>query len=748
MGKITDTSGPNIITDAEGLRLWGETKKFIIGSRLSDREINPNPTYTDTRNRFINYYRGENPNSVLYVNYDKPDLTGYGYGTFTDRQYKSFDSYNKNQRMCGVVTGKNTDGSLQIKVLGQNAPLEESQNYQRGYNITMRKYYQVKEWDILGHPTVFAIWSEIPLQYGFQYSGSGDYGLFGAYEASATNPANRISEADANNFETDGFVNGYGTNFPFYFGKYYDRDFGDIYDNGWPSGESQIVLHTAQDETLDLGVPIENAHYTPYHEENDFYFGGALEDNIDGNLYLLLYDMAKFIAVNNNSLLTYDSFGDEATRQTNPGGCSDVYGTYAGMWKPYNLILTESMEEGRRYVIDGTLPSDAWLYPLDEDDLNATDGEIGPDDTPSGDPNDREDGTPDRNWIDTTPMKPDLPPGAAAQTNYYWMQINELDSFFQWLWNNAGDLADAKDVWQTIQGLYSDLAASILRLRYMPVPLNYLGTATAVTQVNVNVIGHTLNTNKLNCNPPIITLGEVTIPNRNKSNSLKNFFADMSPFTNISLHLPLYGFIDLDTNIFMGQKLRVQACYDAVTGTIQYFIECGYEGEYLTINTVTAKCNVDIPITLQSKADADGAILGNMGRIGQQLANIANPGCAIGATLGLAGVQNEVQAAPMTVRGAVGESGMFYDYPYVYGIIRRPSYSRPSNYAERVGYPCNAQYRLGKIKGYTECFNPYINFKQSEKSDGEYMPRPTEEEIQEIYDALTNGVILPNLKNK
>lgn len=278
----------------------------------------------------------------------------------------------------------------------------------------------------------------------------------------------------------------------------------------------------------------------------------------------------------------------------------------------------------------------------------------------------------------------------------------------------------------------------------MPVPLNYLGTATAVTQVNVNVIGHTLNTNKLNCNPPIITLGEVTIPNRNKSNSLKNFFTDMSPFTNISLHLPLYGFIDLDTNIFMGQKLRVQACYDAVTGTIQYFIECGYEGDYLTINTVTAKCNVDIPITLQSKADADGAILGNMGRIGQQLANIANPGCAIGATLGLAGVQNEVQAAPMTVRGAVGESGMFYDYPYVYGIIRRPSYSRPSNYAERVGYPCNAQYRLGKIKGYTECFNPYINFKQSETSDGEYMPRPTEEEIQEIYDALTNGVILPS----
>lgn len=733
---IIDTYGGEVITDEAGLRKWGEEKAFIIGARMGSQTWYGNPTYTDTRNMFFNQFRTDfNSYSTIPVTFRKPDLLGTGYGDLPSQPlsiYKSFQAYNKTARMCGYVMGHNTDGSYRIKVYG-NQTLNAGKNFQRTYRYFLRKSYVPVSYEPF--PTSLCKFGDATPYYGF----SGDQ-YFGAFTSSDTNSENRITEANANNVISDGFVNGYSNNFLYFHGKYWGRNFGDIFDNGSPT--QGIILTTSSDQTLELGDPITNAYYSPFSDMMPEYWAGRLEENIDGNLYLYMYNSLMNIAVANKWLVEYSIFGDNTYLQFSAGGTSTVQGEYCHMWKPYNLILTENEAQARQYVLDGTLPDDAILFPFDEDNLGYTDGS---DDSGGGGSSDTgEDGKATKEFIDTPTTKPDVTPVMASNNNYYWMQINELKAFMDWFWNNAGDLADADDLWQAIQGLYANLGEAILRVRYMPVQVANLGEVEAVTQVNVGQLAHIMNTNafKKSVGAPVVTLGTVSIP----LSSDEGFFTDFAPYCNITIYLPLYGFMDLDANMLMGGKLRVQCAYDMITGTIQYFIQASDDsGNYMTINTVTAKCNVDIPITLQSKAESDGAIMSNIGRIGQALTSVAvAPASAIGTTLGLAGFQADAKSPPLAMRGGMGETGAFYSYPEVYVVIKKPAYVKPHNYDSRVGYPCNGAYVLEKIHGYTECFNPYIEFTHMTVNDSDINPpKPTADEIETIYNALTDGVILP-----
>lgn len=735
---IVDVYGGEVVTDEAGLRKWGEEKAFIIGARMGHQSWFANPTYSQRLQQFKNDFLTDNNRlSCIPARFNKPDLLGTGYGDLPSdplRIIKSFQSYDKTARMCGVVTGHNTDGSLRIRVYG-NQILSGGKNFQRTLQYYIRQYYVPIKFE--PYPVSKCMFSQANPVYGFNGNA-----YFGAYTSTPTNPESQISEASANNVVTDGFQNGYGNNFIRFHGKYWGRDFGDLYDNGFPTPTNDIQLTTVSGETLELGIPIQNAYYAPYNENLPEYWGGRLEENIDGNLYLYCYNSIKLIATANDTLVDYTLFDNVGYLTIPAGGTSTVQGEYAQMWKPYNLILTESDTEAKRYIQDGTLPSDAILYPFDENNMSSTDGSTSGDEG-GGDPSTGEDGQSRRIWIDTPPSKPDVTPLMVSNNNYYWMQINELNAFMDWFWNNAGDLMDANDLWQSIQGLYANLNEAILRVRYMPVFENFLGETEAVTKVNVGQIAHIQKTKafKKSVGADVQTIGEHDLPITGKY----GLFTDFAPYCNVSLYLPLYGFIDLDTNILMGEKIRVQASYDIITGTIQYFISAHYKGQWLTINTVTAKCNVDIPITLQSKADSDGAILSNIGRIGQALTSVAvNPSSAIGTTLGLAGFQSQADSPAMSVRGGMGETGSFYCYPYCFLLIKKPCYVKPANYSSKVGFPCNGQYKLEKIHGYTECFNPYVKFTHMKVNDNDIQPpKPTAEEIETIYNALTDGVILP-----
>jgi hypothetical protein len=123
---------------------------------------------------------------------------------------------------------------------------------------------------------------------------------------------------------------------------------------------------------------------------------------------------------------------------------------------PYNIILTNDVNQAKKYLRDGTLPSDAFLFPLDFDNLP----QYQSDDTDDSDEDDGGDDDVDDNGRDTDENLPEVPPytpGSLNNNNVYLLTAGELNDIIDWLWNDVGDVQDIGDLVTKIQGLTSDL---------------------------------------------------------------------------------------------------------------------------------------------------------------------------------------------------------------------------------------------------------------------------------------------------
>ena len=398
---------------------------------------------------------------------------------------------------------------------------------------------------------------------------------------------------------------------------------------------------------------------------------------------------------------------------------------------PYNLVLTDNIDYAHAYLSRGVLPPDAYLYPLDLDNLPIynepdDDGDDGEDDN-----------TPDDNSRDITPNLPVAPtftPSMLSNYNWYWLTAPQMQAFINWFWNDVGTINDFSDLVEKIEGLYNDLASAVLMVRYFPVDndATWIGGKEATTSIKLGMIEQSANVDQLKTTvvPSVREIGNVHIPNK------YNSFVDLSPYSALSLYLPFHGFVDMDMNLFSGHDLYVKGVYDHLTGTLQYLI---YLDNQFLVNSFVVKMAVDIPITLQSKNDRDSAIFNNLtSSVGGLLgagATLAT-GNPIGLVVGAQSMNSGVNSAPLNVRGTVGETGAFYAPPQCAIILRRPTISKPSEdiWKRNIGQICGQSYTLSNLrgKGYTKVYNPRITFTSN----------PLQSEIDEIYDFLTEGVIL------
>ena len=515
--------------------------------------------------------------------------------------------------------------------------------------------------------------------------------------------------------------------------------------------ESRIPLTTNENTTLTIGNSQREYIYTV--RDSMIYHNGYA--NIGGSLK----------GIETNEILATYTFLDgipteEIRNNTNPltsryelGGSIGTMGTYAAHYCPFNLILTRNLEEAKNYLNTGELPSDAFLYPFDVENIPTNDSggtpDPGPVDPDSGDDVPDEGGDGDQDTDPTPTVVPNYSPLALTNNNLYWLSGVELKNFINWFWTDATDLATAGDLWDKIRGLYENLSQAVLNVRYMPIEIEWVATVESVPSIVVGQIekqGSVLSINKKVQNgqlvdngqvSPVRNLGKIKIPNR-----FNGGFANYSPYATLSLWLPFHGFVDLDIDLMFDKsgntvELAVQCVYDIVSGTIQYFIfRDGYNGQL--IQTTTAKMAVDIPITLQTKNERDSATFSNVSSAVSSLIGAgasAVAGSPIGLTMAMgsfAGTQT--QGAGLTVKGTVGESGAFYQPTRCAIYIKRPNYNRPDSYASRVGFPANTSKQLKSCKGYTVVYNPYIEFTHSVK--------PYKEEIDMIYNYLEEGVIL------
>lgn len=532
-----------------------------------------------------------------------------------------------------------------------------------------------------------------------------------------------------------------------------------IHDFGYKAGQSignldyeeSIQLTPNENTTLTIGHPTNEHRFTP--RENMVFINGY--SNIGGALKSI--EMNEII---NSSALVDGLTTTEINNGNNPltgryeiGGAITTQGKCAGYYCPFNLILTRNLEEAKTYLSTGEIPSDAFLYPFDVNNIPTNDSGESPSPSPvdpdSGDDVPDEGGDGDQ---DTDPTPTDVPnysPVALTNNNLYWLSGVELKNFINWFWTDATDIATVGDLWDKIKGLYENLAQAVLNVRYMPIEIGWVATPESVPSIVVGQIekqGAVLSINKKVVNDQIVpngqvsplrNIGKIKIPNR-----FNGGFANYSPYATLSLWLPFHGFVDLDMDLFFNKsgdtiELAVQCMYDITSGTIQYFVfRGGYGGQI--VQTVVAKMAVDIPITLQTKNERDSATFQNVSNslgtlIGAGASAVA--GSPIGLTMAMgsfAGTQT--QGAGLTVKGTVGESGAFYQPRKCAIYIKRPNYNRPDSYASRVGFPANTSKQLKSCKGYTVVYNPYIEFTHTIK--------PYKEEIDMIYDYLEKGVIL------
>lgn len=501
-----------------------------------------------------------------------------------------------------------------------------------------------------------------------------------------------------------------------------------VYNGATLPGNSGVnfALTNNVNTTLRLGEDAQTADNEPVWLDSD-YVGDPLH-MLTGKLY------SYFIARSNTFYaLTPRDFPSDADLASYEMHTGSEYTTYNGVCIPYNLLLTKSATFASAYLQNGTLPPDAVLFPLDFDSLPSYDTDNEPDDgggdgggegdstTPDGDPD-------DTYIIDANlPTVPAFTPSAMSNNNYYWLTVSQLSDFVRWFWNDVGDLDNIDDLLQKVDGLYSDLASAILSFRYMPVDVSWIGGLTSDNNIIVGMIEKEGAVNCLSKNPPPIReIGSFNIKRQH------NNFLDYAPYTNISLYLPLHGFIDLDSSLFMNHTINVKAVFDFISGTLLYLI---YLDNKLLVNSVMVKVAIDIPITLQSKNDRDSAIFQNVsstvsGLVGGAIS--ASTGNPLGVIYGASQVASQTVAPPLKVLGTMGEQPSLYAPQKCELIIKSPLECRAGDFNSRVGLNTHRQVKLSNCSGLTIVHNPRISFTS----------HILDSEIEQIYNYLQEGVII------
>ena len=632
-------------------------------------------------------------------------------------------------RICGYVIGTNDDGSEKIALLGNNYDFKLNGDYKlytqyncantgqlRYYNV-MEKYLR-KMWDG-SYQFKYDWWELGNMPATFDTEGY-------CYTNALGTPRN-ITVQDALLGVIPTWQDNSGNNSLHCFETTFCSKGGVRVGTGGFNNK----LTVDKDTTLVIGEPYNDIAF-PFddsiiHDTSYIDIGGAI------------FELLQSIGFSMGSAL-----GGAEEVEVDPASLgwhdfeAHAYGSYAGYCKVFNVVLTKNYEEAIRYVESGVLPTDAYLYPYDVDNIpiNETGGDTPPDPEPPA-PEPPEDGDIDDNITPTPTDAPTHSPQSLTNNNLYWLSSAQLKRFIDWFWTDATDIASLGDLWDKIRGLYENLAESIIAIRYMPVSVDWIGGTGTDTKIIVGMIQKDEQVLTINKSvPQLRRLGTFDVKEKFKA------FTDYSPYTNIMLWLPFHGFIDLDIDMTQDSKIAVECAYDLLSGTIQYFIKRGgYNGAI--INSCISKIAVDIPITLQTKNQRDSTIFQN---VANATANLIGAGVSLGAgnpiglTMAMSGFAGtQTQGAPLSLKGTIGESGSFYQPQQVYVYIKHPSYNRPTNsYANHVGYPCNGSYKISDGIGFIQVYNPHITFNKTKNSDN-LIVKPYQSEIDEIYSILEKG---------
>lgn len=380
-------------------------------------------------------------------------------------------------------------------------------------------------------------------------------------------------------------------------------------------------------------------------------------------------------------------------------------------WK--NIYVSKNLADCVAYVQGGDLPDDATI--------SKTDGYQPDKPTPQPVP------TPEDNYKDDNhSLDPASPQGVTytdiGNLNYYKVDKDGLQQFINGFWNLGDDWSDV--FFNSVTGLFSNLSNAVIDVSLYP--------------TNPDLVGHFIGTSRINVGKSFIDVPQATsltaqfttagsdtfyIPNK------YNTFADYAPYTTIQLYLPFHnGWIPIDTNLVMGKGINVQWGWDVMTSTLNYIISLVDGSNYVQLMTFVENCTIKVPMSLTDNIGYATAIADKVLSVGTSALG-GNPiGVLSSAT---STIQPPTESLPSTSGGGVNSLNA---YNYCYLLIKRPTYQRPSNMAQRLGIPYYQSDYLNALQGFAQIENPRMDFAKNEF-------KPYESEVNEIYSLLKEGVI-------
>lgn len=325
---------------------------------------------------------------------------------------------------------------------------------------------------------------------------------------------------------------------------------------------------------------------------------------------------------------------------------------------------------------------------------------------PEQDPSD-----PDDDPIGETPdvLIPINPISDSGFVSLYNPSGFELRKLSQYLWSD--------NFINNIKKLFQDPMDAIIGLHMI------FGSPTTGGKTNIKVgfVDTGVTANKITAQYFTIDCGTVNV---------REYFKDARDydFCNISIYLPFVGIQKLNSKDLMDASVRVLATVDVVTGALLYEIDVTKKGLKQCLYTFSGNCAVQLPISAGSYSSAIANLIG----IGAGIAGTVATGGALAPALisgiGSAAVNSHVDVQTSNSIGS-NAGAMGIKKPYL--IINRLSSYNANAYQKTQGYPSNKTAKIGSLKGVAKIKECHL----------EGIPA-TDEELEEIYTLLKQGVIL------
>jgi len=339
-----------------------------------------------------------------------------------------------------------------------------------------------------------------------------------------------------------------------------------------------------------------------------------------------------------------------------------------------------------------------------------------PPDPPTPDPSDRRKKKSDK---DPKPVPSDT--GSMNTPNlgnmYQFDNITDLNNFTTSLWGPNVD-------WDNLLALFDNPLDGIYSLMAFPCdfphgsdnPTIYCGNVAVVKDANTPYSCERVTTKYTTIEFPFDVGGRY------------HSFLDFSPYTQVQLHVPYYGLVDLPLEKVMYHNCKLIYYIDANTGTARAQIKVYYDyddagttrtGRYIVWES-DVQIGVELPISGSNWNRKLASTLCNLGEV------VINP---------VAGAIGTLQSA--TAPNTISKNGSYMSNTSiladrtVYLIYNQPQWLDIAQYNHTIGRKCNLNYKLGDLVGFTKTFDVDVSG----------IPA-TSEELDMIKSYLDNGVIL------